>query len=306
MRQKPQTILFVLCAGLLLSCTALAGPINLSEVPADAVWAAHLDMEKLVTSRIAELFLAELDDRGELEKINAFGTVFEFNPLQDLYSVTAYGTSFLKEEAVGLIKGRIDKEKVLALMQMEGTQTKISHGESTIHKWVKGSECFFVCFFKQGLVVFSNSLDLTKGALRVLGGESESLDDGGTLRDLRSLPEGTFFTAAVNGFGEIAGLDPEAAILKKAEKAVVAIGEVEGTDFVNVSLTAADEATATQIHAVAQGILALGSMMGDQEPELARLVQSARLTREGRTITLRETQPADELMKLFKGSMKGL
>jgi len=276
----------------------------LSEVSADAVWAAHLDVEKLMTSRIAELFLAELDDRGELEKINAFGTVFEFNPLEDLYSVTAYGTSFLKEEAVGLIKGRIDKEKVLALMQMKGTQTGISHGDSTIHKWTDGSECFFVCFFRQGLVVFSNSLDLTKGALDVLRGEGESLADGGTLRDLRSLPEGTFFTAAVNGFGEIVGLDPEAAILKKAEKAVVAIGEMEGTDFMNIALTAADEATATKIHAVAQGILALGSMVGDQEPALARLVQSARLTRDGRTITLRETQPADELMKLLKGSMK--
>jgi len=44
--------------------------------------------------------------------------------------------------------------------------------------------------------------------------------------------------------------------------------------------------------------------VGDQEPALARLVQSARLTRDGRTITLRETQPADELMKLLKGSMK--
>lgn len=306
MRQKPQAILCVLCAGLLLSCTAFAGPIKLSEVPADAVWAAHLDLEKVMTSRIAELFLAELDDQGELDKINAFGTVFEFNPLEDLFSVTAYGTSFLKEEAVGLIKGRIEKEKVLALMRMEGTQKRISHGDDTIHEWTDGGECFFICFFRESLIVFSNSLDLAKAALDVLRGEGESLADGGKLRDLRSLPEGTFFSAAVNGFGEIAGLDPEAAILKKAEKAVIAIGEMEGTDFVNIALTTSDEATATQIHAVAQGILALGSMMGEQKPELARLVQSASLTRDGRKITLRETQPADELMKLIKGSMKDL
>ncbi len=304
MKKEVQIVATVLCVGILFTCAVFAGPIRPQEVSADAVWAAHLDMERLVSSRIGGLFLRELEDQGELAKINAFGTVFDFNPIEDLYSVTAYGTSFGKEEAVGLIKGRIDKQKVLALMQMEGTQKKISHRDDTIHNWTKGSDCFFVCFCTESLILFSNSLDLTKGALDVLRGEKENLANGGKLRDLRSLPDGTFFAGAVNGFAEIAGLDPKAAILKKAQKATIAAGEVEGTDFVNISLTAADEAAATQIHAVAQGILALGSMMGEQEPELARLVQTARLTLESRNITLRQSMPADELMNFLKGSMK--
>lgn len=303
MRNHVKSVLCGLCALLLLSCAAFAGPIKLNEVSGDAVWAAHFDMERFMSTRLAELLLGQLEDEGELKKINAFGTMFEFNPLEDLYSVTAYGTSFVKEEAVAVIKGRFQTEKVLALMQMEGTHTQISHGDDTLHKWADSNECFYICFIGSGQIVFSNSLDLAKGALDVLRGSKESLAAGGKLDDLRSLPDGTFFTAAINGFGEIAKIDAEAAILQKAEKAVVAIGEVEGTDFVDISLTAADAQTASQIHAIAQGILALGSMVGDQEPELAKLVQAARLTLDGRTITLRETQPADELMKFLIGKM---
>jgi hypothetical protein len=294
----------VIVLSLILGSLAWAGPLKAREVAAEAKWMAHMDIEKIVSSQIGKFFLGVLEEKGDMEKIDAFGTLFDFNPLEDLHSITAYGTEFGKEEAVAVIKGRYDPEKVLAMMTFEGSRTESSYGDFTVHKREKGSETFFFCFYSGNTVVFSNKDHLLRLALDVLTGKKESLADGGALRDMQSLPEGTFFCGAAEGFGNMKIEEPQARVLQKAEKIKVAVGELEANNFVLASLTMDSTESATQVHDVLRGLLALGNMFGEHEPDLAGLIRDVQLHQDGRRVALRFTRPSQDLFDMLKKHMK--
>jgi hypothetical protein len=282
-----------------------AGPLQTEDISAKAKWAAHLDLERLFSSRIGGLFKEALEEEGSMAKIDAFGTIFEFNILEDLHSITAYGTSFEKEEAVGLFKGRFDKKKILALMGIEGTRREIDHHDYTIHEWKDKHEQFFVCFYDSKGVMLSNSEDLAKEALDVVSGDADSLDDRGGLKVLRSLPRDVFVAAAAQDFSKLAGCgsEPEAAMLKKAKEVRILVGESDGMDYVDITLATEDSETGKQVHDIVQGLIALGKLVSNEEPELAWLVEHAEVERDGRLVSIREAVPSDKLMELLKGSM---
>jgi hypothetical protein len=278
-----------------------ADSLKPGEVSANAKWAAHLDIENLMSSRLGKLFIDLMEEQGELRKIKAFSTVFEFDPLKDLHSVTVYGTSYTKEEGIVLIKGRFDKKKILALAGVEGDYEEIAYQDHTIYKCGGKHDRYFGCFYRENLVVASNSQALLQEALGVLAQERQSMAEGGRLRGLHNLPEGTFFVAAANGFDKLAEKEPEAMMLKKADKIAVTAGEAGGEAFLQATLWTRDDQTAEQVHDVVRGLIAMGLLLGDQKPEVARLVRSARVTRDGRKIMLRESQPAEVVFKLLSG-----
>jgi hypothetical protein len=263
-------------------------------------------VEHFLSTQLGELFKEALDEEGDLTKIEAFGTIFEFDPFKDLYSVTAYGCSFEKEEGVALFKGRFENEKIIALMGIEGAHTEFDHGGCVVHEWKEGRDHFFVAFPRKSMVVISNSRELIQEALDVLEGDRDSLDDRGEMRGFRSAPRGTFLAAAAHGLEHILGCDgePEAAVLKMAKDVTVFVGEVEGDDFLDVTLSTQDSKSAKQVHDILAGLIALGSLFGEEEPELAWLMKSLEFEQDGRTVRIRVALPAMELSGKLKVSME--
>jgi hypothetical protein len=288
----------------LIAGNSWAEALRPQEVSADAKWAAHLDFEHLLSSRLGKLFKDTLEKEGELRKIEALGTAFEFDPFKDLHSVTVYGTSYVKEEGVVLIKGRFDKEKLLALAGMEKELKETDYEGHTLYEGGDRNDRFFGCFYRDGMIVASNKQKLVQEALDVLSGNKDSLADRGRLKGLRDLPEGTFGVVTANGFDKLPELDPQAQIMKKAERITITAGEYEGDAFVEAVLTASDERTADQVRAVLEGLVAMGHLMGHEEPELVELLKGLKVQQEDRTIYVRKTHPVDELVGLMLGLEK--
>ncbi|MBU0753862.1 MAG: hypothetical protein KJ645_01895 [Planctomycetes bacterium] len=305
MKDRMTTLVLLLIAIFFFPCSLWADSLKPEEISADAKWAAHIDVEKFFSSQIGSLFKKALEEEGDLKQIEAFGTIFEFDPFEDLYGATAYGLSFEKEEGVALIKGRFEKKKIISLMRIEGKHTEIDHRDFIIHEWKDGSDHFFVALPKTNLVVISNSLDLTKEALDVLAGKKDNLTDRRGLKGLRSLPGGTFIAASAQGFGDVVDCDgePEAAVLKMADEVSMSIGEVEGDDFLDVTLSARDAKTAKQVNDILRGLVALGSLFGEEEPELAQLINMLDVEQDGKTVRIRAAIPAEELCGKIKLSM---
>jgi len=290
---------------LLLACTAWAGPFRANDVAADAKWVAHIDVQELVSSQIGKFFLEQMDKEGDLAKIEAFGTIVEFNPMEDLYSVTAYGTDFEEEEGVAILKGRFDAEKIEALMTTEGSLEKRSHEGCKLLKWFDGDETFYVCFFKPEVIIFSNSVKLVENAVSVMNGDLDRLRDGGALDGMYSLPDGTFLSASAYEFENLIPDDESHAdLLKKAKKVFVLVGECEGSNFVKVILQVQDRETAEMIYDIGKGLKAVGSLIGGiEEPELAELIKAVDLNLNGKKIILQISKPTTELSNLLKEQM---
>lgn len=301
MKTMIRTGIYSVSISLLLACTLWAGPFKASDVSCDAQWVAHLDVQGLVSSQIGHLFVSQLEEEGELQKIEAFGTIFEFNPLEDLHSVTAYGISCGKEEGVAIFKGRFDPEKLEALMKTEGKMKKISFQRHTLFQWSDGDETIYTCFYKPGVIVLSNSQNLTQKAVDVLDGEQESMQDGRGLKSLHSIPKGVFFAGSAVEFNNlIPEEEAHAELLKKAERLTILVGEVEGVDFVEATLEVSDEKTAEMVYDIAKGLKAIGGLIGSEEPELAELIKALKLKADGKKISFRLAKPAEEIVDQLK------
>ncbi len=290
----------IFCLSLFFAGSLAGGPLRTSDIPADAKWAAHFDMNALVASRIGQLIMGEMESKGEMQKIDAFGKLFDFNPIRDLHSVTAFSKTFNEEEGLIVVRGRLDREKVKALMETHCQCTEMVYGDFKIFRCIAPDKQFHYCFFRSDTLLISSDIELVKEELDILSGSKASLESGGNLQMLNSLPSGTFFAAAARGFGNLADRHPNARILQKAESLAIFFGECEGVDFLNIKLSARDEKTAGQVYNIVQGIIALGMMLGDEQPKLAKLAGSMKVEQAGCLVTLRETMQADELFEFLK------
>lgn len=305
MKIMKRASLYAVIVCMMLVSSAWAGPFEAGDVPAGAKWVVHLDAQKLFSSEIGRFLLGQLEEEGDMAEIEAFGTVMEFDITKDLHSVTAFGTDFEDEEGVVIFRGRFDAEKIEALIRTEGKLKKIGYEDSTILKWSDGRETFYVCFYEPKVIVFGNNMDLVGQAISVMDGDAPSMRGGGVLKGMRSLPEGTFISAAANAFQDLIPDDEDhAELLKKAEKVFVVVGEEEGENFVKVALQVSDEETAEMIYDIGKGLLAVGSLVGGiEEPELADLIRAVDLKWDGRKIVLQVSKSTRELKRLLKDNM---
>lgn len=74
------------------------------------------------------------------------------------------------------------------------------------------------------------------------------------------------------------GDDPDAAALKQTDQLGLAIGEVEGKFYIELSLTAKSEEAAQAITQILEGILAFLSLPNEEQPKLAELVKKVKVT----------------------------
>jgi hypothetical protein len=284
----------------LLSGIAAAGPFRPDLVPADAQWVAHLDLEEMLASRLGQSLLERIEVEGDIEEARTFCESLGFDPLEDLHGVTAFGRIPTDEpHGVVLIQGRLDAKRILGMLEEHGRPEHLEYRDIPFYKWTEPDDEIFFCPYDGDLLLFGNDQESMLDALEVLSGHGESL----ARRDSFPLRDGTFFTARVTGLARIPGCPPQAQVLRKAEKVAVTVGESAGLDFAEVTVTTSDLETAQQVHDVARGILALGTMVSEEEPELAMLVRAIEVSLQGRNVTLSKSIPVDEILKFLDREM---
>ena len=285
---------------LCLSGVIYAGPIQIENVSADAKWVAHVDIERFISSQIGTLILEELQARGLERKFAAFREVFGFYPNKDLRSITLYGSEYRPHKGVVIVKGTFDKEKLLILIRANDTYQEQNYKGRVVHKWIDKNKEHYGSFYKDDMIVIANNEANIHKGLDVMDGNSGNLADNAELSDFQLAPADTFLIAGAKGIGEQTAVPPKAMVLKMADRLILAIGEVEGNDYIRVVLKARDETAATQIQQMLQGIIAFGTMMGEQNPQLAELAQAVQLTLDGTSVKLKLTQPAEKIFDFLK------
>src|SRR5690349_4584230 len=100
-----------------------AGP-DPKYLPADAKWLVHVDVERLSKSQLYELVMrkAAQDEknlvsfsRGPRQKLAAIGEVLGNRIPEDLRTVTLIGREFDEKSAVLVVKGKLDKDRLLGM-----------------------------------------------------------------------------------------------------------------------------------------------------------------------------------------------
>jgi hypothetical protein len=297
----------VLLASLCLAAVpALGAPLQKSEISPGANWMLHADLDAFRSSTLGKLLLTELKAQGVDAKLQEFATIFSFNPLTDIRGVTLYGKGKDRNNAVGIIDGQFDADKLLAIVRMNPQYEEVPYQGVTLHRWLnedkKGGtagELMYGYINKGHEVVISTGLDALKQEVDILKGSGAGAS-AGLASQIPQANNGTFLQIAATGIGEMVGENPQAAILKQANSLSLAAGEAGEKAFVGLQLQAQSPEVAENILKMAQGVVAMAQLAVQEQPKLSELAKSVNVVREDKTVQARFEAPSQSIFAFLK------
>ena len=290
---------------LVLEGPVLAGPLALEQVSGTASWVVHANQQQFRKTKTGQLIRTEMGNLGLEENLTNFATIFSFHPLDDVRDVTLYGTGKDRKKAVVLIDGFFDKEKILSLLRMNPEYKDTKYGDIVLHQWIDenqkdpNNKMMYGCFYSNELIVMSSGMDAVKHAVDVLNGSATNAA-GGIFNQIALNVKGAFFQVTGRRVGEMVGEDPGAAALKQSDQLALAVGEVDGKFYIELSLTAKSEEAAQAITQILEGILAFVSLPNEEQPNLAELAKQVKISCELNTVYIYFGTGPEQVVQFLK------
>ena len=295
-----KTLLPIIAGLFLLTSAGLAAPI---QVAADARWAAHVDVDRFLQTKFGEYIAREFLDK-QLAKPTAklktdFGVEVDW---RKIHSLTAYGWNFEgKEAADAVLVLRTDLDlptmldAVIAKMSQNGKAEapvqKIEEAEGTIYQVPKEA---YGAASKDGAFIVARTRERLLGALKAASDPKASPASSQLIPALGT--DAFLLFGVAHSMDQVDKLPKQAQVLKQAERARLAAGEKAENVFVTLSLDARTVEAATQIQQMVQGLIALGNLQGEQNADLQKLSQAARVDAKEKEVTLALQLPVQDVI----------
>jgi len=283
----------LLCATLVAaSPTTLATPLQRTLIPADVAWWIHIDVDRLKQTEVGQFIFGELNKPEAQAKFAAFQVIFKFDPRRNLHACTLYGRGQAPEDAVLLLQGGFDAERLLTLARAGDDYRSTSHRTHVIHGWIDKKRAAkdgerprsYGTIHPGGWVVMGQSETRLTEALDVLDGMTASLASSDAFNQWTVDTRQATVLAAARRIEGLAA-DPRAAFLKHSSQYSLAIGETGTALFAEVCLTTDDDATAGKVFAIVQGLKALISLKTD-DANAVKVVDGLSLAQDGTRVII--------------------
>jgi hypothetical protein len=236
-----------------LAAPLRAGELAPAEIPSNAEWLLHADLDAMRASETGKAVFAEIENKHG-DQLRAFKRMFSLHPVGDLRDVTLYGDG-KKDHAVALIDGTFDKAHMEEVVKGADDYSSSDHSGVTVHSWKDKGAKQHAAFASESLLVFSRQEELLKSALDTLKGNAPATADA-------------FFTGddakpLVCGRARLAGIEmpaDAARILKMASALKLVVSENAGRFSVRAGVEAADAAAADRMRRMLDGVIAFAEV----------------------------------------------
>jgi hypothetical protein len=268
-------------------------------LPAAAKWVLHVDLEAALQSQIGTLLAREVVDRslaGPLRDLKEKHGL-EMNWRQ-LKAVTVFGnevSSRPDEDGVLLLQGGVNFPSMLdkILEDLGGTGPLAKQGASgraryTLNEEVHGAEA------PGGIFAVSRSQARLDESLATLNGRGAHLGSNPRFKRPAAPAGGFLYLSLAEGLGTLSDL-PQAALFQQAVGGQLVAGEKSGQAFVQLQLQTKDAAAAAQLHQVLQGLVLLGQMNQNGNPDLLPLLRATQLATNQASVNINLQFPATNL-----------
>lgn len=269
-----------------------AEPLKPSQVAANAQWVAHVDIESLAKSQLVQFVLEHAkQEEGGKDGLEEIKQQFGVDVLQDLKALTVYGRGVPDDEDspfVAIVKGTSAVENVVdRLKQMGACYSQMTVNGATVHTFSnEGEEVFF--HIRPGaneverIVVLARKISELNRGMAVLEGKAPNAAEADHPVLAKATPQpGSILFIAADGVAAIAERhghgdksDPASSVLKETKSLALDFGEFGENVFVQASLDIGKSETAANIFDLLNGLVALGKLAANGDPELAPLKEA--------------------------------
>jgi hypothetical protein len=293
---------------LLCALTAGAAPLKPADVKADPALVVHVDFDGFRATSVGKAFLAQLSQPDIDEKLTAIQGMFDFDPRTQLHGATIYASSGNPPEGVLIVYADFDSNRVVALGRLAPGFAVITNGSRSLYTWIDqkakaNSNCadcnhIFAAIRGNRIILSKGEAPLTT-ALDVMDGSAPSLKGDKALADLGG--DGNVIQAVVRKF-DFGGEDPNAAIFKMSKIVRFQVGEKADHIAATLNFQAKDEDVATQISAIAQGLLALLKLQ-QGDPEILKIAKAVSVHQDGATVIASASVLSQDVVDLIKSKV---
>lgn len=275
-----------------------AAPLDLSAVPADAVWMMHLDMdavrESTVVKRVYERAMKMHPHAATMIELAVKMTGSD--PRKDLDGVTLYGFDTDKRNGVMVLRGSVNRDVLTRMVEKAADHRTMEHGGRTLHAWThkRGgrSEPVAGAFFSDDVVVVSRLESHVKTAIDVLDGKKTSVGEDSPLAG-RVRP-GSILVARASDVAP----ETKCPVLRQGRSFRVAIGEHDGRSFYRARLRMESDTAAGHVESVVKGISSLVALRWGDDAVAVALASATRTTVEGDTCEIAWDASADDVWQV--------
>jgi hypothetical protein len=262
----------------------------------------HIDVERLTSSTIGA-FVLEHADELELDLDEVEGDL-GIDPAKDLFSVTIYGDGHPEDDSRVVLEMSAVVDKVLEELQEDESYRREEVSGHVLHRWADGEPTFAHIIAtadpNRRLVVLGGSASDVVGAAEVIEGGRPSLRQA-LDRDAAAaaLPApGSIAFAYARGLPWVGdGEDPASAIARLSDRVRLELREADEVTSFDMLISAGSADDASNIVDVMRGVLALGQLLGDQEPEMRDLSRHIKVTGEGNDVHVTLQAASKELLE---------
>jgi hypothetical protein len=294
--------LFKIMLILLSAVSAWGGPLEPGDVSSSARWVIHLDSQALWSSELGTQ-LTEIVASPDIQaKLGAIKTLFGTDLTQDIHSVTLYGPDGNDVQAVALVKGQMDRKRLVSMAVLTPRYEKMAQGDSVIHRWGEGGDkkTQYMGFASDDKLVMSQSRSAVQMALNVLAGKADSVQGTARFKALKRAPDKAFVVMCAEDLSAMTRGKANAAMLQRSSVLAVIAGETDGFFEATVRLETESREAAGQIETMGRGILAMIQFQEDKFAEFKPLVAACSLGRQDKSVELTFRYPLEKLIRMIK------
>ncbi|QDV44550.1 hypothetical protein Enr13x_44160 [Stieleria neptunia] len=290
-----------LCSILFLSTVGLSSSkaegLDPSHVPADAQWLVHVDYESLSDSQVWQKLRSE---KPMLRKM-AQGWMkqrYGIDPPKDLKSLTMFSRDYREYTGTVLIQANFDADKIEKLLSKAMNHRKTQWQDHTLHTITlskqkpsddgpSGDQEMTIVMVDSDTILLASSVPNGKEALKLLSGESPSLDGKESPLLTDKVEDAWMYGAAIN-LAELKKHPIAMPILAQHQQITWSFGkQSDGTLYEQADFVAKSEDVAGKMKTVLDGIVAYELLWADGSTPMTTMMKSVEVKRDGRTAGFR-------------------
>ena len=223
-----------------------AGALNPSQVSADAKWLLHYDADAAKSSEVGEHLMDKMSDLDE-RRLRAVKRLLSINPVEDVKSITLYGTSARPEDAVLVVRVDHDADHVADLIAAAPNYSSESIGNSVMHKLECGrGHAAHIVLVDDKYLVASATPGAARSAVGLISGKGKGMDKV-------DVAKGQMFVAWAN-IKELE-MRGRSKMAKEVTSVKYSFGEKGDSIGWHMALGMSNEATAKMVKSMADGML---------------------------------------------------
>ncbi len=273
-----------------------ASPLQMSLVPADALWVIHFDMERFTSTAMFKMLMDEEGAAKLQHRADNLSQKFHIDLQKDIKGITLYGRGKGEEDAVVAVSGTFDKAYLLGLLKADADHKELTYGKHTIYVW---DEDHAGVFATDNLILLSEKQANLQSALDVLNGKTKAISGSSMIGRIAKESPNSVFMAAASDISGMLGARQKPVILSKMKTAGLAFTEAGDVANLKMNIGAESAQVAKELEQAIRGLIAMANLqLPDADAQL--LTQSIKVAVDGENVRIDASYPIRKMIELLK------